>query len=399
MRKFFLAALVISFLSPYSALAAPKPIAIKDATVIATDVQSDGLIASGGNLITFTSTTSTTLDITLAARSASGVAAWSKVIDSGQNEIAMVATSDNNGSIWLAGVSASSPQPDTSTPQVAGVNPDGVTLETLPKLRKEMDQITLWNLSPNGDLLATYLYPLKEASLITAIALDSKGISIAGARKSGAFVVSASLTGIFGKVTAIGSTKTSISAIARHADGSVSAFGSSSETLASKKLVGVVDGVLIKISKSGAITSVVRSTAPKARRNWSTATPSLFLTGEVSSSKGYEIAITKFTPQFAPTWTTRYLGSGKGVGINLPNNSFAVALTPSALPKGLSGQKFNQDQAVILIFDSKGVLTSAYTNGGMGAPAAITYSLDGGINVLAKGVSAESLSIFHLNSR
>jgi len=399
MRKFFLVALVVSFAFPNTAIAVPRTIAIKDASVFATEVQSDGLVASGLNLITFTSTTSATLDVTLTASNASGVAVWSKVIDSGQNEIAMVATADSNGNIWLAGVSAGSPQPDTSTPQSAVVNPDGVTLETLPKLRKDMDQVTLWNISSNGDLLATYSYPLNEASLITAIALDSKGISIAGARKSGAFVISASLTGSFGKVTTIGSTKTSISAISRNSDGSVSAFGSSSETLGGKKLVGIVDGVLIKISKLGAMTSVVRSSAPKAKRNWSTSTPSLFLTGEVWSSKGYEIAITKFTPLFAPTWTTRFLGTGKSAGINLPNNSFAVALTPLALPKALSAQKFNRGQAVVLIFDSKGAITSAYTNGAMGAPIALTYSQDGAINVLAKGVSAESLSIFHLNSR
>lgn len=399
MRKLFLALLLAFLVLPSSAFAAPKGVTIKEASVIGAEIQADGLVASGANLVTFSSTTSTTLDITLNAINTSGITAWSKVIDSGQNEIAMVATSDSGGNIWIAGVSASAPLADTSTPQGSAINPDGVSIETLPKLRKDMDQVTLWNLSFNGELLATYVYPLKEASLITAIALDSKGISIAGTRKSGAFVISASLTGIFGKVTAIGTTKTSINALSRHTDGSVSAFGSSFETLGRKKLVGLIDGVLVKISKSGAVSSVVRSTAPKAKRNWSTATPSLFLTGEVSSSKGYEIAITKFTTQFAPTWTTRYLGSGKAVGINLPNNSYAAALTPSTLPKGVSGQKLSKDQGIVLIFDSKGVVTAAYTNGALKAPIAVTYSFDGGINVLAKGAGAESLSIFHLNSR
>jgi hypothetical protein len=399
MRKIFLAVLAISFVIPESAFAAPKVIATKDATVIATDVQADGLVASGSNLITFTSTTSSSLDVTVTARNTTGSTTWTKVIDSGQNEIAMVATADGVGNIWLAGVSAMPPLSDTSTPQASAVNPDGVTVETLPKLRKDMNQITLWSLSVSGDLLGTYSYPLNEASLVTALAVDSKGISIAGMRKTSAFVISASLSGIFGKITGIGTSKTSINAIARHADGSVSGFGSSSETLGGKKLVGSVDGVLIKISKAGAVTSVVRSTAPKAKRNWSTASPSLLLTGEVSSSKGYEIAITKFTTQFAPTWTTRYLGSGKGAGVNLPNNSYAVLLTPSTLPKGLSGPKLNQGQAIVLVFDSKGSVISAYTNAAMGAPVAITYSLDAGINVLAKGAGTESLSIFTLNSR
>jgi len=399
MRKLFPLAIALTLGFPLPASAAPKAISIKDVTVVATDIQSDGMTNSGANSVTFLSTATSTLDITLTARNTSGALVWSKVIDGGQNELAMVSTSDNVGNIWLAGVSNSIPLQDTSTPLGATINPDGVVIETLPKLRKDMDQVALWNLSSSGDLLATYLFPLKEASLITAISLDSKGISVAGARSSGAFVLSASLTGVFGKLTKIGTSKTSINAISRNSDGSVSAFGSSSETLGGKKLVGAIDGVLIKISKSAAVTSVVRSSAPKAKRNWSTATASHFLVGEVIAPKGNEIAITKFTPQFVPTWTTRFTLSGKGLGINLPRSSYAVAFIPTSLPKGLVGQKLAKGQGIILLFDSKGVITAAYTNAAMGAPLAASFTADGGINLLAKGVGAETLSIFHLNPR
>ena len=399
MRKLFPLVIAATLALTSSATAAPKSISIKDVTVVATDIQADGITNSGANSVTFLSTTSSTLDITIAARNTSGAQVWSKVIDGGQNELAMVSASDNTGNIWLAGASNSIPLQDTSTPIGVTTNPDGVVIENLPKLRKDMDQITLWNLSASGDLLATYSYPLKEASLITAISLDSKGISVAGARGSGAFVLSASLTGVFGKLTKIGTSKTSISAISRNSDGSVSAFGSSAETLGGKKLVGVIDGVLIKISKSAVITSVVRSSAPKAKRNWSTATSTQFLVGEVIAPKGNEIAITKFTPQFVPTWTTRFGVSGKGLGINLPSNNYAVSFIPSTLPKGLVGQKLAKGQGIVLLFDSKGVITAAYTNTAMGAPLAASFSANGGINLLAKGVGTETLSIFHLNSR
>jgi len=83
----------------------------------------------------------------------------------------------------------------------------------------------------------------------------------------------------------------------------------------------------------------------------------------------------------------------------LPGNSFAVALTPSALPVGVTGAKLIKGQSVILIFDSKGAIKSAYTNPAMGAPISAVYSQDGGINVLAQGVGAQSLSIFRLNTR
>jgi hypothetical protein len=399
MRKLFLLVIAVALTLPLPASAAPKSISIKDVTVVATDIQSDGMTNSGANSVTFLSTVSSTLDITLTARNTSGALMWSKVIDGGQNELAMVSTSDNAGNIWLAGVSNSIPLQDTSTPLGAAINPDGVVIENLPKLREDMDQVTLWSLSATGDLLATYSFPLKESSLVTAISLDSKGISISGARSSGAFVLSASLTGVFRKLTKIGTSKTSISAITRNTDGSVSAFGSSSETLAGKKLVGVIDGVLIKISKSAVITSVVRSTAPKAKRNWSIATATNFLVGEVIAPKGNEIAITKFTPQFVPTWTTRFALSGKGLGVNLPKSSYAVAFIPSTLPKGLVGQKLAKGQGIILLFDTKGVITAAYTNAAMGAPLAASFSANGGINLLAKGVGTETLSIFHLNSR
>ena len=399
MRKIVLLACAISIAAPNTAIAAPKSIAIKDSVILAADIQSDGITSSGVNVVTFTSTVSATLDITVVAKNSTGADVWSKVIDSGQNELATVISSDGAGNIWLAGSSALAPVADTATTQSGALNPDGVSIETISKLRKDMDQVSIWQLSSDGNLASTFTFPLKEASLITAISVDAKGITLAGLRKNGAFVLSTSLTGTFGKVTSVGTSRTSINTLTRNSDGTVSAFGSSSETLAGKKLVGVIDGILVKISKSAAISSVVRSSAPKAKRSWNSSTQSHLLTGEVVSPKGSEIAITKFTPQFAPTWTTRYSGGGKSIGINLPGNSYAVALMPTALPKGVSGAKLAKGQSIILIFDSKGVVKSAYTNPAMGAPIATTYSQDGGINVLAQGVGAQTLSIFRLNSR
>ena len=399
MRKFVLLVCAFSIATSNSAIAAPKSIAIKESAIFAADIQSDGIASSGTNVVTFTSTASATLDVTIVAKNSTGADIWSKIIDSGQNELATVISSDSAGNIWLAGSSSSAPIADTATPQSGALNPDGVSIEALSKLRKDMDQINIWQLSPDGNLANTFVFPLKEAALITAIAVDAKGVTVAGLRKNGAFVLSTSLAGSFGKVTSVGTSKTSINAVTRNSDGTVSAFGSSSETLGGKKLAGVVDGILVKISKSAVVTSVVRSSAPKAKRSWNSSTPSHFLTGEVVSSKGSEIAITKFTPQFAPTWTTRYSGSGRSIGINLPGNSYAVAFTPSALPSGVTGAKLAKGQSIILIFDSKGAVKSAYTNPAMGAPMSATYTEDGGISVLAQGVGAQSLSIFRLNSR
>jgi hypothetical protein len=94
----------------------------------------------------------------------------------------------------------------------------------------------------------------------------------------------------------IGTIKSKFSAIFRGADGSTSLFGSSSETLGGKKLAGKVDGILLKVSKTGSISSVVRSSAAGAIRDWQSATATNFLTGVVKSGTKIETAITKFNP-------------------------------------------------------------------------------------------------------
>ena len=164
MRKFVVFACAISIATSNPAIAAPKSIAVKDAIALATNIQTDGLASSGENLIAFTSTSSATLDITVAAKNSTGADIWSKVIDSGQNELATVITGDSAGNIWLGGSSASVPVAATAATQSSAANPDGVSIETLSKLRKDMDQISIWQLSPNGDLMATFTFPLKEAA-------------------------------------------------------------------------------------------------------------------------------------------------------------------------------------------------------------------------------------------
>ena len=397
MRKLLPVAILACFSLSNTAIAAPKSVAIKEISLLTSGIQSDGVTNSAGNVITFTSTTSATLDVSISATNLAGANIWNKVIDSGQNELATAVAVDAKSNIWLAGTSASSlaevPQAVQSNP----ANPDGVVVENLPPMRRDMDQISIWQLSPTGDLISTYSYPLKESALITAFAVDAKGATIAGARKSGAIVLSVNSAGVFGKLTSIGSTKTSINAVVRNADGSVSAFGSSAETLGGKKLAGAVDGILLKVSKSGVLTSVIRSSAPSAKRNWSSSTPSLLLTGSVITSKTSESAITKFTPAFAPTWTMRFASRGNSVAANGPSGRYFVALAPTSPISGLTSAKFLPGQGVVLGFDSKGTLVSGYTNVAMGEPLGIVYTSEGGVNVLTRDIAAQTLSIFHLD--
>jgi hypothetical protein len=124
---------------------------------------------------------------------------------------------------------------------------------------------------------------------------------------------------------------------------------------------------------------VVRSSAPKALRSWTSATSTLFLTGSVKSGTSTESAITKFSSSFAPTWTTRIASTGVQLAANGPNKSFYVALEPTAAIKGLAPVKLAKGQSAILQFDSKGLLIAAFTSTDLTQVKSLSYSQIGGL--------------------
>ena len=174
---------------------------------------------------------------------------WQKTIDSGVDEVALVAATDPLGNIWLAGASSKVVAHESATAQAQAENSDGVVLEPVTQLRGDMNVLTLWKVSSQGDLLGTYSSAQSAPALINAISVNASGVSIAGTMQDKPFIQSANSQGVFGKAISIGTTKTTLNAIVRHADGTLSVFGTSSETLGGKKLAGVRDGVLIKVSK------------------------------------------------------------------------------------------------------------------------------------------------------
>jgi hypothetical protein len=180
----------------------------------------------------------------------------------------------------------------------------------------------------------------------------------------------------------LGTDKSKFNAIFRAADGATSLFGSSSETLAGKKLAGKVDGILMKVSKSGSISNMVRSSASGAMRDWQSATASNFLTGVVKSGKKIETAITKFNSIFTPTWTTRILSTGVSLAASGANGSVFAIFEPSTALKGVTGWKQVKGQSVVLQFDSKGILIGALTNPLLSAPLTAGYSAEGGLILL-----------------
>ena len=380
----FLAVLIAALLAfSTPAEAAQKRVAVKKIERIATLPTAELLFASGSSIITVGNIESATSDISLSALNSDGTPSWSLNLDSGLDEIAMAATPDSAGNIWLAGFSATTVVEETTTPTVVAENPDSVLVEPSQPTRSDLNRLTLWKVTSNGQLEASYYSSENLPGIINSISVSKSGLSILGQYNQRSFIQVMSLSGSFGALAYIGTSKTFLNAIVRNSDGSSSVFGYSTETLGGKKLAAKQDGVLIKVSKSGSLTSVVRSSAIKAERSWLSADSNFLLSGYVKVGKKIESAITKFTPTFAPTWTLRVPSAGESLAITAGKTSIA-AVNSNAPVTSLIGWKPTKPSLLLLSFDAKGLIIAAKGSADLGAPLALTYSKELGVFGLAK---------------
>lgn len=394
-----LLAIVIAFtlLDSGASFAAPKKIVLQTGSVLPAPIGAEGFLQSGKNSIFLSNTFNQTSDISLRAIDITGAIAWERVIDSGNNEVASAITLDSLGNIWIAGNSDPLLLVDSSTPIVGIDNPDSVSVEDIKEIRADLNQLTIWNLAPTGDLIATYIYPMVKIPTVSGISATNTGLSIVGAMDAKPFLINMSNTGTFSKVFNIGTSKTVINSVVRQSDGTSFLFGSSAETLGGKKVAGKRDGVLIKLSKSGAITSVVRSSANGAVRSWNSATSGNLLSGQVIAGKTAEVAITKFTNNFQPSWTARFPSTGASLVTSGGNNSYLAFTTRSAIP-GINLWKPTSPSLLILTFDGKGEIKAAHTLPGLVTPLNLQFSRERGVIGLASSSDGE-ISIFTLVSR
>lgn len=380
----FLAALIsLSLLFATPAEAVQKRVAVKKIEKIANLPAAELLLASKSSIITIGNIESTTSDISLSALNSDGTPLWSLNLDSGLDEIAMAATSDGAGNIWLAGFSATAVVGETTTATVVAENPDSVLIEPSQAARGDLNRLTIWKIGSNGQLAASYYSPENLPGIINSISASKSGLSILGQYNQRSFIQTMTTNGSFGKAAYIGTSKTSLNAVVRNSDGSSSAFGMSSETLGGKKLAAKVDGVLVKVSKAGAVTNVVRSSAINAQRAWLSADPNFLLSGYVKVGKKIESAITKFTPTFAPTWTLRVPSAGESLAITAGKTSVA-AVNSNASVTSLIGWKPTKPSLLLLSFDAKGLIVTAKGSADLSAPLALTYSKELGVFGLAK---------------
>jgi len=387
--KRLLSLVVIStlFFTPLANSAPKKPLvkSLKLLTTITSVDEFSGVVASGRTIIVYGNkgdkSFAKALDI-------AGKELWTVELDKASPSVATAAVVDSNGVIWLAGSTSLARATPSPSPSVSALNPDK-TIPVADIFSADLDAYSLWSLNPTTQLLTQYTLQLSAPILINSVAVDKNGITAVG---SSGTIITSDLAGKIAKPINVGTEATIFESVVKHADGSITVVGSSSETLGGKKLVGKVDGVIIKVSKVGKVVSVVRSSAPKASRNWLSASNSLLLGGEVITGPKVESAITKFSSTYVPSWTYRFASSGKTF---TAGSTFAFFQSKGAITQ-LANWAPKSAQALLLTFDAKGVITAAHS-----APAeqkeVLGLYLSKDLGPLCITSSAETVSIFTLN--
>lgn len=394
MKRYLTLVLILTLVAIPSTQAVPKKItvkALKLVTTISNKEEAAGFVVSGKTIIIF----GTLVDKSFArAIDTNGQELWNIPLDPNSPSIASAGAVDNTGNIWIAGsTSLLRPTPVPSA-TLSPLNPDAL-INTPDSFNPDLSAVALWKIPAGTSSPILYTAQQSAPVLITAITADKNGISLVGltqsAKGSSGFVISANMLGDFGKPILIGTTSTTLDAIVRHSDGSLTVVGASAEALGGKKLVGSIDGVVIKISKTNTILSVVRSSASKAERNWSSATSTLLLGGSVITGLKIESAVTKFSNSYVPTWTYRFISTGTTLTLG---STYAFIVSKGAIPE-LRNWAPKSPQPILLTFDTKGLISGAFS-AAVDQREVVGLSSSKELGVVCLTASAEAISIFTL---
>ena len=395
MKRLLSIVLLATLLATPVAHSAPKKIAVKPMqllTTIGTPEEVSGAVVSGKSIIVYGSRASKAY---ARAIDSTGKELWNLSLDQSAASIATVAAVDSTGDIWIAGATPMA-MGLTPAPTAAPINPDNAVIPPNVFVG-DLHAVTIWKVSAAGSLVFTTTLPTSYVLFPTAIAIDKTGASVVGImateKGNAGFLANTDTAGIFSKLLQLGIFSTTAESVVRHSDGTITVAGSSSEPLVGKNVVGNIDGVLIKVSKALKITSVVRSSAVKGKRNWNSASNSLLLSGEVTAAGKTETAVTKFSPTYTPTWTYRFASTGPGVS-GSANQAFFIST--GAIDQLMWSPK--SPTPLLLTFDSKGLIIAANSApAGQGEVLSVLNSKELGVLVLTS--SAESVSIFTPNPR
>ena len=395
MKRLLSIVLLATLLATPVANSAPKKIAVKPmqlVTTIGTPEEVSGAVVSGKSIIVYGTKSSKAY---ARAIDSTGKELWNLSLDQSAASIATAAAVDSVGDIWIAGATPMA-MGLTPAPTATPINPDNAVIPPNVFVG-DLHAVTIWKVSAAGSLVFTNTLPTSYVLFPTAIAIDKTGASVVGImateKGNAGFLGNTDTAGVFSKLLQLGVVSTTAESVVRHSDGTMTVAGSSSETLAGKNVVGNIDGVLIKVSKALKITSVVRSSAVKGKRNWNSASNSLLLSGEVTAAGKTETAVTKFSPTYTPTWTYRFASTGPGVS-GSANQAFFIST--GAIDQLMWSPK--SPTPLLLTFDSKGLIIAANSApAGQGEVLSVLNSKELGVLVLTS--SAESVSIFTPNPR
>ena len=396
MKRFLAFVVLASLVIVPVSQAAPKKISVKPMqllTTIGTPDEVSGAVVSGKSIIIFGTKSSKAY---ARAIDRTGKELWNLTLDQSAASVATSAAVDSAGDIWIAGATplalGLNPPASTATP----VNPDNAVIPPSVFIG-DLQAVSIWRVSAAGALLFTNTLPTSSVLFPTAIVVDKNGASVVGIiateKGNAGFLANADATGAFSKLLQIGAVSTTADAVARHGDGSFTVAGSSAETLAGKKVAGITDGILVKVSKALKITSVVRSSVAKGKRIWNSASNSLLLAGEVVAGGKTESAITKFSLAYAPSWSYRFASTGPTLSASATQAFFISTGAVAQLnwnPK--------TPTPLLLTFDSKGLITAA-DSGPIGQKEVLGLLISKEFGVLALTSSTESVSIFTLLPR
>ena len=396
MKRLLSLVVIASLLLAPSAHSAPKKLAVKPlqlVTTVGTPDEVSGVVSTGKSLIVFGSKASKAY---ARAVDSTGKELWNLPLDQSAASIATAAAVDSAGDIWIAGATPLAMGLVAPIPSSSPLNPDNATVPVNNSIGN-LQAITIWKVTAAGTLAFTNTLPTSFVVLPTAISADRNGASVVGIlgseKGNAAFLANADKAGVFGKLVQIGATSTTADAVIRHSDGSFTIAGSSSETLASKKVAGVTDGVLIRISKALKIANVVRSSAAKGKRIWNSASSTLLLGGEVVAGGKTESAVTKFSSSFVPTWTYRFPSTGPAF---TAGSTYVAFISTGPTPQLNWNPK--APTPLILSFDTKGAVVAA-DSAPLGQKEVLGVLVSKDLGVLVVTSSAETVSIFTLIPR
>lgn len=396
MKRFVTSVVLASLIIVPVSHAAPKKISVKPMqllTTIGTPDEVSGAVVSGKSIIVFGTKASKAY---ARAIDRTGKELWNLSLDQSAASIATAAAVDSAGDIWITGATPLATGLTPPTPTATPLNPDSAVIPPSVFIG-DLQAVAIWKVSAAGALIFTNTLPTSSVLFPTAIAVDKNGASVVGIiandKGNAGFLAHADATGVFSQLLQIGVASTTADAVVRHGDGSFTVAGSSSETLAGKKVAGITDGILVKVSKASKITSVVRSSVAKGKRIWNSASLSLLLAGEVVASGKTESAITKFSSSYVPTWAYRFASTGPALSVS---STHAFLISTGVVAQLNWNPK--SPTPLLLTFDSKGVITAA-DSAPSGQKELISLLISKEFGVLALTSSTESVSIFTLLPR